>query len=80
MCVAEGGQVVLISADGLTWDLPAGRSEDGETWEETLRREVCATVVQARLLRFARSRCLSGPQAVLVLVRSFWRAEVTLDV
>jgi ADP-ribose pyrophosphatase YjhB (NUDIX family) len=83
VCVEPGGQVVLISADGLNWDLPAGRSEGSETWEETLRREVreeaCATVVQARLLGFARSRCLSGPQAGLVLVRSFWRAEVTLD-
>lgn len=36
-------------------------------------------MVQARLLGFARSRCLSGPQAGLVLVRSFWRAEVVLD-
>lgn len=40
VCVAPGGQVVLISADGLNWDLPAGRTEGDETWEETLRREV----------------------------------------
>jgi ADP-ribose pyrophosphatase YjhB (NUDIX family) len=83
VCIAEGGQVVLISADGLRWDLPAGRTEGAESWEETLRREMreeaCATVVQARLLGFAQSRCLSGPQAGLVLVRSFWRAEVALD-
>jgi 8-oxo-dGTP pyrophosphatase MutT (NUDIX family) len=83
ICVAEGGQVVLISADGVSWDQPAGRTEGAETWGETLRREVreeaCATVVQARLLGFAQSRCLSGPQAGLVLMRSFWRAEVTLD-
>jgi ADP-ribose pyrophosphatase YjhB (NUDIX family) len=63
--------------------LPAGRTEGDETWEETLRREVreeaCATVVQARLLGFARSRCLSWPQAGLVLVRSFWRAEVEVE-
>lgn len=82
VCVVSGGQVVLISADGTTWDLPAGRTEGEETWEQTLRREVaeeaCATVVQARLLGFARSRCLSGPQAGLVLVRSFWRAQIEL--
>jgi len=83
VCVAPDDQVVLISADGVSWDLPAGRTEGAETWEETLRREVreeaCATVVQARLLGFARSSCLNGPQAGLVLVRSFWRAEVTLE-
>jgi ADP-ribose pyrophosphatase YjhB (NUDIX family) len=83
VCVAEGGQIVLISADGRHWDLPAGRTEGDESWEETLRREVreeaCATVIAARLLGFARSSCLSGPQAGLVLVRSFWRAEVVLD-
>jgi ADP-ribose pyrophosphatase YjhB (NUDIX family) len=83
VCVAPDGLVVLISADGLSWDLPAGRTEGAETWEETLRREVreeaCARVVAARPLGFARSRCLSGPQQSLVLVRSFWRAEVELD-
>lgn len=83
VCVAPSGQIVLISADGLNWDLPAGRSEGDESWEETLRREVqeeaCAQVVEAQLLGFARSRCLSGPQAGLVLVRSFWRAEIELD-
>jgi ADP-ribose pyrophosphatase YjhB (NUDIX family) len=69
--------------DGEHWDLPAGRPEGDETWEETLRREMCeeacATVVQARLLGFCRSACVSGPQLGLVIVRSFWRADVELS-
>ena len=37
-----------------------------------------AIVTGARLLGAVRSRCLSGPEEGLVLVRSIWRAEVTL--
>jgi 8-oxo-dGTP pyrophosphatase MutT (NUDIX family) len=63
--------------------LPAGRPEGEETWEQTLRREVreeaCATVVRARLLGFARGEYVAGRQAGTVLVRSIWRADVTLD-
>ena len=40
--------------------------------------EACATVTGARLLGFVRGRCLSGHEEGLVLVRSIWRAEVTL--
>ncbi|WP_165959143.1 NUDIX domain-containing protein [Actinomadura sp. KC345] len=56
VCVTRGGDVVLISPDGVAWDLPAGRPEPGEDWEQTLRREMdeeaCATVPAARLLGF----------------------------
>ena len=82
ICVTHSSEIVLISRDGLSWDLPAGRPEGEETWEETLRREMleeaCATVVDARLLGFYRSACLSGPERGRVLVRSFWRADVVL--
>jgi predicted NUDIX family NTP pyrophosphohydrolase len=71
---------MLVSHDGIEWDWPAGRTEGDETWELTLRREileeVCATVVDARLLGFCRSVCIAGREADLVLVRSFWRARV----
>jgi hypothetical protein len=40
--------------------------------------EACATVGEARLLGFVRSRCLSGAEQGRVLVRSIWRAEVSL--
>ena len=82
VCVTSGGGIVIISPDGKRWDLPAGRPEPGESWEQTLRREMdeeaCATVVRARLLGFTRGQCVAGPERGLVLVRSVWRADVKL--
>ncbi len=82
VCVIESGEIVLISSDGMAWDLPAGRTEGDETWEQTLRREVleeaCATVVDAGPLGFCRSVCIVGPEEGLVIVRSFWRVQVIL--
>lgn len=82
LCSTGDGGIVLISQDGELWDLPAGRPEGNETWEETLRREMreeaCATVIRAKLLGFSRGSCLAGPQAGRVIVRSLWQAEVEL--
>lgn len=82
ICMTPGGEIVLVSEDGQRWDLPAGRPEGNETWEQTLRREMleeaCATVVHARLLGFSRGECIEGPERGLVLVRSLWRADVKL--
>ncbi len=81
-CLTSDGDVVLISPDGERWGWPGGRPEPGESWEQTLRREIseeaCATVTGARLLGFVRSRCTSGREEGLVLVRSIWLAEVTV--
>lgn len=81
-CVTHDGEVVLVSTDGSRWEWPGGRPERGESWEDTLRREIleeaCATISGARLLGFVRARCLSGHENGLVLVRSIWRAEVRL--
>jgi 8-oxo-dGTP pyrophosphatase MutT (NUDIX family) len=83
ICVTDTGDLVVISRDGRRWELPAGRPEGDETWEQTLRREVreeaCATVVRARLLGFARGEYVAGRQSGTVLVRSIWRVDVTLD-
>jgi ADP-ribose pyrophosphatase YjhB (NUDIX family) len=82
VCVTADGDIVVISPDGVIWDLPAGRPEPGESCEETLRREMdeeaCATVIGARLLGFTRGQCLTGPESGRVLVRSVWRADVEL--
>lgn len=76
------GEVVLISSDNLTWDLPGGRPAGDENWEQTLRREVreeaCATVEQAHLLGFAQGCHVDGPDAGRLLVRSVWLTKVQL--
>lgn len=80
--MTDDGGIVLISADGEHWSIPGGRPEGDETPEATLRREVweeaCATAEAATLLGFSRGKCVAGPQAGRVIVRSLWRAEVKL--
>jgi ADP-ribose pyrophosphatase YjhB (NUDIX family) len=82
VCITESGDIVLISQDGTEWDFPGGRPEGAESWEQTLRREVleeaCATVLHARRLGFVRAKCQVGKKPGHVIVRSFWRAEVSL--
>ena len=83
VCVGPEGELVLISPDGRWWGFPAGRPEGEETIEETLRREMreeaCAEVLDARLLGYSRGECVQGHEYGLVLVRSFWRADVRID-
>jgi 8-oxo-dGTP pyrophosphatase MutT (NUDIX family) len=82
ICLPDPDSVVLVSSDGMRWELPAGRPEGAESWEETLRREVleeaCARVLSARLLGFSRGHCIAGHERGLVLVRSVWLADVEL--
>jgi ADP-ribose pyrophosphatase YjhB (NUDIX family) len=82
VCLTVDRHVVLVSADGESWDLPGGRPEENEDWRATLDREVfeeaCATVEEAALLGFSQGICTRGPEEGLVLVRSIWRAIVSL--
>lgn len=82
VCLTHDGKVVVVS-DGGGWGLPGGRPEDDEDWYETLVREVseeaCATILDARLLAYARGTCLRGHEQGLVLVRSIWIATVQLE-
>lgn len=83
ICVTTDGRVILISADGVRWGLPAGRPEGSEDWKQTLCREVreeaCANVQTACLLGFSRGHCIVGHEQGLVLVRALWRADVELQ-
>lgn len=83
MCITDSGDIVLISEDGLVWDMPGGRPEGDETSEQTMHREMaeeaCASVTDARILGFCRSHCIAGHEAGLVLIRAFWLAHVRLE-
>jgi ADP-ribose pyrophosphatase YjhB (NUDIX family) len=82
VCIAAD-RLVLISPDGIHWGFAAGRPEGDESIEDTLRREMleeaCVRVAGQRLLGFARSQCVEGHEKGLVLVRSYWRAEVEIE-
>jgi hypothetical protein len=83
ICVTADGLIVLVTEDGVAWDIPAGRPEGNETLRETLEREMleetCGRVLDARLLGYFRGLCIRGHEHGLVLVRSFWRATIELD-
>jgi len=82
VCLTTEGNVILVSEDGQSWNLPSGRPEKGEDWRTTLEREVleeaCARVEEATLLGFSKGICVKGREEGLVLVRSLWRAVVSL--
>jgi hypothetical protein len=44
-----------------------------------MREEACVEVLEARLLGYSRGERVKGHEYGLVLVRSFWRADVRLD-
>lgn len=82
ICLVSASEAVLVSEDGVVWDIPGGRPERDESWRATLDREVreeaCAEVEGALLLGFSRGECVRGSQEGTVLVRSLWRASVRL--
>ncbi|GGS85365.1 hypothetical protein ACFFV7_47130 [Nonomuraea spiralis] len=41
--------------------------------------EACVAVIGSRLLGYSRSECVRGRELGLVLIRSYWRAEVRLE-
>lgn len=82
LCLTVDREIVLVSSDGQSWDLPGGRPEGDEDWRITMEREVfeeaCATVKEAELLGFSKGVCVKGPEEGLVLIRSLWRADVSI--
>ena len=83
VCVTPEGSIILVSQNGIDWDLPGGRPEGAETWEATLQREMheeaCVRVLHARLLGFARAACTNGIDRGHVIVRAFYVATVAVD-
>ena len=83
ICITSENNIILVSSDGQHWDLPGGRPEGNEDWRMTMKREVleeaCATVEEASLLGFSKGVCVKGPEEGLVLIRSLWRANVSIQ-
>ena len=44
-----------------------------------MREEACVEVTAARLLGYSRGECVEGEEVGLILVRSLWRADVTVQ-
>ena len=83
ICFTPEGKVVLVSWPGVSWEFPGGRPMRDEDWRATLDREVleeaCASVEEATLLGFVKMVCVRGPNEGVALVRSLWRARVSLN-
>ena len=83
ICFTPEKNIVLVTRPGISWEFPAGRPDGDEDWRATLDREVmeeaCAVVEDATLLGFAKGVCIRGPEEGLVLIRSLWCADVSLD-
>ena len=82
ICITSDKHIVLVSTDGRYWDFPGGRPEKNEDWRMTMEREVleeaCARIEKASLLGFSKGVCIKGPEEGLVLIRSLWRATVSI--
>ena len=83
ICFTAERKVVLVTRPGVSWEFPGGRPAGDEDWRATLEREVleeaCASVEEATLLGFVKMVCVRGPSEGVALVRSLWRARVSLN-
>lgn len=82
ICMINDTTTVLVRTAGGRLNTPAGHAEPGESSEETMIREVLeeaqADVTAYRLIGYARSEAIEGPEKGKVLVRDMYVARVAL--
>lgn len=82
ICMIDDRQTVLVRNANGRLNTPGGHPEPGETSEDTVRREVreeaCAEITACRLIAFARSEGIAGPESGKTMVRDMYVARVTL--
>lgn len=83
ICFTDDGLVVLVSVNGEDWSLPGGRTEEGETVQETLIREVreeaCASVVSLAYLGAQEVRDLGDSEGSMTYYQTRFWARVRLN-
>jgi len=76
VCFTEEGKVVLVSKDGINWQLPGGHLDAGETPQAAFVREVaeeaCAEVLQMRYLGAQEVHDPGDPEGRVYYQTRFW--------
>jgi 8-oxo-dGTP pyrophosphatase MutT (NUDIX family) len=82
LCFTARGRIVLVRDRADYWNLPGGGVEEGESLEDTLRREVreeaCAEVVSCQYIGCQRVDDLENPAGSLRYYQSRFWARVEL--
>lgn len=82
ICLTPAKNVVLVRWTGGEWMIPGGRPEPGESWEDTMRREVMeealAQVKTAQLVGYVRGERPQSDGKPRIKVRSLWKVDVDL--
>jgi inorganic pyrophosphatase len=79
VCFTSDDQIVMISGDGIAWNIPGGHPEEGESPDDALSREVweeaCCEIIEHALLGYQHVRDLTD-DSVHFQLRYFCRVDV----